>query len=62
MCPGRAILGYAFISQLTIELEVATQCLKHIPLSGFELQRPLYLIFLRRQRFSKVAEAFLQLL
>lgn len=55
-------LGYAFISQLTIELEVAAQRLKQIPLSGFELQRPLYLIFPRRQRFSKAAEAFLQLL
>ncbi|WP_338249168.1 LysR family transcriptional regulator [Dictyobacter halimunensis] len=55
-------LGYAFISQLTIELEVAAQRLRQIPLSDFELRRPLYLIFPRRQRFSKAAEAFLQLL
>lgn len=55
-------LGYAFISHLTIELEVAAQRLMQIPLSDFELLRPLYLIFPRRQRFSKAAESFLQLL
>lgn len=55
-------LGYAFVSEQTITHEEATQRLQRVPLKGFQVRRPLLVIFPRQKKFSKTTEAFLHLL
>ena len=55
-------LGIAFVSEHTIELEVAFGLLVRIPLSDLKLERPLFLVYLEDKRLSNAARAFLDLI
>lgn len=55
-------LGVSFVSEHTIQLEVASGRLRQVPLKRFVVQRPLSIVRLKGKRISKAAEAFLQLI
>jgi Transcriptional regulator len=52
-------LGLSFVSEHTIRLELAAGLLQRIPLSDFQLTRPLYIIYPQQQRLSRAAQVFL---
>jgi DNA-binding transcriptional LysR family regulator len=58
----RAGLGLAFVSEHTIKLELAAGLLKRISLVDFKLTRPLYIVYLKHKKLSKVTQVFLELL
>lgn len=55
-------LGVSFVSEHTIELELAAGLLRRVPLTDFKLTRPLSIVFLRQRRLSRAAQVFLQLI
>ncbi|MDX2051374.1 MAG: LysR substrate-binding domain-containing protein [Polyangiaceae bacterium] len=55
-------LGLAFVSKLTIELELSTRHLLVVPIRGLELRRGLQLITHKGKRLSSAAQAFVELL
>jgi DNA-binding transcriptional LysR family regulator len=55
-------LGVSFVSEHTIKLEVAAGLVRVIPLTDFELKRPLYLVYVRSKRLSKATQVFLEFL
>lgn len=55
-------LGVAFVSEHTIQIEVASGHLRQIPLRDFTVQRPLSIVCIKGKRLSKVAQSFLQLI
>jgi DNA-binding transcriptional LysR family regulator len=57
-----ADLGVSFVSEHTIQMEVASGHLKRVPLRDFVVQRPLSIVRMKGKRLSKAAQAFLQLI
>lgn len=57
-----ADLGVSFVSEHTIQMEVAAGHLKRVPLRDFVVQRPLSIVRMKGKRLSKAAQAFLQLI
>jgi DNA-binding transcriptional LysR family regulator len=55
-------LGVSFVSEHTIQLELAAGLLKRVSLTNFTLTRPLYIVYPKQRRLSKAAEAFLTLI
>lgn len=55
-------LGVSFVSEHTIQLEVASGRLRRVPLKGFVVQRPLSIVWIKGKRLSKAAQVFLQLI
>lgn len=55
-------LGVSFVSEHTIQMEVASGCLRQIPLRDFVVQRPLSIVRIKGKRLSKAAQSFLQLI
>jgi DNA-binding transcriptional LysR family regulator len=55
-------LGVSFVSEHTIQLELAANILKRVSLVDFVLKRPLYLVYLKQKRLSRAAQTFLELL
>jgi len=55
-------LGVSFVSEHTIQMEVATGRLRQIPLRDFVVQRPLSIVRIKGKRLSKAAQSFLELI
>lgn len=55
-------LGVSFVSEHTVQLEVASGRLKLLHFNDFVVKRPLSIVYIKGKRLSKAAQTFLQLI